>query len=182
MKRPFLLAVGGLSLLLPALTASGQQTSKTVTLPSGTTIMVRTMDSVSSQNKPGTSFSAKLEHDLGGIKAGSVVYGRVQSSSQAGRAMGQSTLDLRLSKVVVNGQPIALATSGYQDAGQKSGKKVAKGAAAGAAIGALAGNAGAGAAIGAVTGGVIRGKSITVPPGTLLEFTLIEPVTLPAGS
>jgi hypothetical protein len=38
-----------------------------------------------------------------------------------------------------------------------------------------------GAAIGAVAGGVIRGKSITIPPGTLLEFTLMEPVTVPVA-
>lgn len=145
--------------------------------------MVRMMDSVSSQSKAGSLFTTKLETDLatGGVvavKGGSVVYGKVLSSTQAGRARGQSTLDLRLTQIVVNGQPVPITTSGFQEAGQKSGAKVAKGAAAGAAIGAIAGDAGKGAAIGAVTGGVVRGQTVTVPPGTLLEFTLQQPVTL----
>ncbi len=160
---------------------------RTVTLPAGTTLMVRMMDSVSSQNKAGTPFTAKLEHDLGvgdgvAIKGGATVYGKVQSSTKAGRAMGQSTLDLRLTQIVVNGQPVPIVTSGFQDAGQRSGAKVAKGAAGGAAIGAIAGDAGKGAAIGAVVGGVLRGQSVTVPPGTLLEFTLTQPMTVQVAS
>ena len=161
--------------------------ARSVTIPAGTTLMVRMMDSVSSQNKAGTPFTAKLETDLSGtggmaVKGGATIYGRIQSSTQAGRAVGRSTLDLRLTQIVVNGQPVSIMTSGYQEAGQKSGAKVAKGAAAGAAIGAIAGDAGKGAAIGAVAGGVLRGQSITVPPGTLLEFTLTQAVTLPAAT
>jgi hypothetical protein len=76
---------------------------------------------------------------------------------------------------------VPISTSSFTDAGQRSGAKVAKGAAAGAAIGAIAGNAGVGAAIGAVTGGVIRGQSITIPPGTLLDFSLTQPVSVPAA-
>ncbi len=165
----------------PARTPAASSSSQTVTLPAGTTLMVRMMDSVSSKNKAGTPFTTKLEYDLGGLKGGATVYGRIQSSTDAGRVMGQSTLDLRLSQIVVNGQSIPIATSGFQEAAQKSGVKVAKGAAAGAAIGALAGAPGKGAANGAVVGGVIHGKSITVPPGTLLEFTLLQPVTVPAA-
>ena len=151
----------------------------TTTIPAGTTLMVRMMDSVSSQNKAGAAFTTKLETDVGGIKAGTIVHGRVQSSQQAGRVMGQSKLDLRLTQIVVNGQAVPIITSGFQDAGQRSGAKVAKGAAGGAAIGAIAGDAGKGAAIGAVAGGVVKGQTITVPPGTLLEFTIMQPVTVP---
>ena len=81
----------------------------------------------------------------------------------------------------MNGQPVPIMTSGYQEAGQRSGAKVVKGAAAGAAIGAIAGDAGKGAAIGAVAGGVVRGQTVTVPPGSLLEFTLMQPVTVQAA-
>jgi len=170
----------------PAPAPAAAAPAQTLTIPAGTSLMVRMMDSISSKNKAGTSFSAKLEHDLAGpggvaVKAGTLVYGKVQSSTQAGRAMGQSTLDLRLTQLVVNGQPVPIMTSGYQESGQRSGAKVVKGAAAGAAIGAIAGDAGKGAAIGAVAGGVIRGQSITVPPGTLLEFSLMQPVTVPAS-
>jgi hypothetical protein len=148
--------------------------------------MVRLVDGVSSQTKAGTAFSAKLETDLGGpngvaAKAGSTIYGKVQSSTQAKRARGQSTIDLQLTGITVNNQQVPIMTSSYKQSGERSGKKVAKGAAAGAAIGAAAGDAGKGAAIGAAAGGVKKGESIDIAPGTLLEFTLSQPLTVPAA-
>ncbi len=56
-----------------------------------------------------------------------------------------------------------------------------RGAAGGAAIGAIVdGGDGAakGAAIGATASLLKKGQTITVPPGTLLEFTLTQPVTV----
>lgn len=162
------------------------QPKSTVTLPAGTTLMVRMMDSVSSKDKAGANFTAKLETDLTGggvvaVRSGTMVYGKVQSSTQARRAVGQSTLDLRLTQIVVDGQSVPIMTSGYQESGQRSGAKAAKGAAAGAAIGAIGGNAGKGAAIGATTGALVKGETVTVPPGTLLEFTLAQPLTIAAA-
>jgi hypothetical protein len=158
-----------------------------VTLPPGTTLLVRMMDSISSRNGAGTPFTTRLEYDLGvggpaAVKGGTIIYGRVASSTQAGRAVGRSTLDIRLAQIIVGGQPIPIMTSGYQEAGQASIAKAAKGAAAGAAIGAIAGNAGKGAAIGATAGALTRGQTLTIAPGTLLEFTLMQPVTVPVAN
>ena len=158
-----------------------------VTLPYATTLLVRMMDSVSSRNAAGANFTTRLEYDLvvNGVKAvpaGTVIYGRVQSSTQARRAFGRSTLDIRLCQMVLNGSPIPVATSGYQEAGEASIRKAARGAAAGAAIGAIAGNAGKGAAIGATASLLKRGQTVTIPPGTLLEFTLTQPVTVSIGN
>jgi hypothetical protein len=169
----------GASAAAPAPAAQTQ-----VTLPAGTTLLVRMMDSISSKNEPGATFTTKLEYDLASgsavaVKGGTVVYGKVQSSSQAGRARGKSTLDLRLTQIVVGGQPLPIVTSGYQQAGEASIKKAARGAAVGAAIGAIADDeAGKGAAIGATASLLKKGETITVAPGTLLEFTLQQPVTL----
>ena len=154
-----------------------------VTLPYGTTLLVRMMDSVSSRNRAGTTFTTKLEYNLVvngvvAVPAGTVIYGKVLSSTQAGRAIGRSTLDLRLAQMLLGGSPVPIASSGFQEAGQASIAKAAKGAAAGAAIGAIAGDAGKGAAIGATTSLLKRGQTITVPPGTLLEFTLTQPITV----
>lgn len=156
---------------------------QTVTLAAGTTLLVRMMDGISSHNRPGTTFATRLEYDLGAggsvaVKGGTTIYGRIQSSTQAGRAFGRSTLDLQLTQILINGQPVSILTSGYQQAGQASIAKAAKGAAAGATIGAIAGDAGKGAAIGATAGALTRGQTITVTPGTLLEFTLTQPVTI----
>lgn len=157
-----------------------------VTLPYGEMLLVRMMDSVSSRNAPGANFSTRLEYDLVvngvvAIKAGTITYGKVQSSTQARRAFGRSTLDLRLTTMVVGGAPVPIATSGFRQAGEASIKKAARGAAAGAAIGAIVDGgdgAGKGAAIGATASLLKKGQTITVPPGTLLEFTLTQPITV----
>jgi hypothetical protein len=159
----------------------------TVTLPAGTMLLVRMMDSVSSKSAPGANFTTKLEYDLvvNGVvaaKAGTVIYGKVQSSTQARRAVGRSTLDIRLAQMVPAGSPIPISSSPYKQAGQASIAKAAKGAAAGAAIGAIAGDAGKGAAIGATAGALMKGQTITIPPGTLLEFTLAQPVSVRTGN
>jgi hypothetical protein len=161
-----------------------------VTVPSGTLLLVRMMDSVSSKNAPGATFTTKLEYDLvlNGVKtvpAGTVIYGKIQSSTQARRAVGKSTLDIRLAQMVVGGSPVPVSTSPYKEAGEASIKKAARGAAAGAAIGAIAdGSDGAatGAAIGATAGALRRGETVTIPPGSLLEFTLTQPVSVRVGN
>jgi hypothetical protein len=143
------------------------------------------LDTVSSKNNEGSKFTTKLEYDLPvgnatALKGGTQIYGIVASSSQARRAVGKSTLDVRLNQIMINGQPVAITTSGYQVAGEASIKKAARGAAAGAAIGAIADDdAGKGAAIGATVGALKKGETVTITPGTLLEFTLSQAVTVP---
>lgn len=163
--------------------AAAQSVGNTVTLASGTTLLVRLIDPVSSQSPAGTKFTTRLEYDLvvgnvTAVKAGTTIYGQVASSTQARRAVGKSTLDLRLAQISAGGTPVTIATSGYKQAGEESIKKAARGAAGGAAIGAIAGDAGKGAAIGATAGALKKGETVTVTPGTLLEFTLTQPVTL----
>jgi hypothetical protein len=134
---------------------------------------------VSSSDKAGKSFAARLDTDIVAkdrvvIPAGSRVYGRVESSKSAGRAFGQSKLALSLRKIVVNGRPVEIATGNYEESGPRSGRKTAGRAAAGAAIGAAFG----GPAAGAATGLIGRGKSVEAPTGTLFEFRLTQQVSL----
>ncbi len=159
-----------------------------VTLPAGTVLLVKMMDSVSSRSAPGANFTTKLEYDLvvNGViaaKAGTVVYGKVQSATQAKRAIGKSTLDLRLAQMVIGGSPLPIVTSSYKDAGANSINKVAKAAAMGAVIGnnTGSGDQGEGAAIGAGVAMLKPGQTLTVAPGTLLEFSLSQPVTVQTG-
>jgi hypothetical protein len=138
-----------------------------VVLQAGTTLLVRMIDSVSSQNSAGTPFSTRLEYDLGPtggvavVKGGTTIFGRVANSAPARRVAGQSTLDLRLTEMVVNGKRVPIATSGFNEAGPAPINKAAKGAMGGA-----------------MTNAIIRGTNVTIPPGALLEFTLVQPVTL----
>ncbi|MBE2215351.1 MAG: hypothetical protein IAE82_15870 [Opitutaceae bacterium] len=162
--------------------------ARSVTLPAGTLLVVRMDSTVSTKSvKPGASFSAKLEYDLvadGAIvaRAGAKFQGKVQAATQAKRARGQSTLDLRLVQIVPSGSPVPIATSSYKEAGENSIKKVAKAAAVGAVIGnnTGSGDQGDGAAIGAGVAMLKPGEPVVVAAGTLVEFSLTQPVTLPA--
>lgn len=166
--------------------APAASASASVTVPTGTALLVRLVDPVSSKDPQGKRFTTTLESALsvnGTVvaKPGTKIYGRIQSVQQAGRVRGQSTLDLRLTELASGPALVPLVTSGYTEAGDRSVKKVARGAAAGAAIGAVVEDdqgAGKGAAVGAVAGGLKRGETITVSPGSLLEFRLQQPVSL----
>lgn len=157
--------------------------ARSVSVPAGTTLLVRMVDGASSKDSAGKRFTTTLETDLvvGGVmvaKAGTKVYGRVQAAQSAGRYAGQSKLDLRLADLTVGGSLVPIITGPYAQAAAKSVGKTAKGAAAGAAIGAMAGDAGKGAAIGAMASGLKKGQAVTVAPGTLLEFQLQQPVNI----
>ena len=157
--------------------------ARAVTVPSGTSLLVRTLDQVSSSDNAGKSFAARLDTNLvvkGKVvaRSGSKVYGRVQSSRSAGRAFGQSKLAMSLTKIVVDGRPVAIATGNYEQSGPRSGRKTAGRTAAGALVGAAFGGPAAGAAIGAATGLIGKGKSVEAPAGTLFEFRLTRSVSL----
>lgn len=165
---------------------AASSTGGAVSIPAGTPLLVRMVDPVSSKDPQGKRFAATLESDLvvnGAVaaKAGTKVYGRIQSAQQAGRFAGQSALDLRLTELTVGPNTVPISTSGYTDASARSGGKTARGAAAGAAVGAVVDGgegAGKGAAIGAVASGVKKGEVLSVSPGTLLEFRLQQPVVV----
>ena len=132
-------------------------TASAVTVPAGTPLWVRTLDEVSSSDTPGKTFAAVLDTDLVArgktvAAAGTKVYGRVESSRSAGRALGRSKLGLSLTQMVVLGRTVRIATGNYEQVGERSGRKTAGRTAAGAAVGAAFGGPAAGAAIGAATG------------------------------
>jgi len=183
-----LLACAAVVLLNPILAQR-----KMVTVPAGTSLLVRMIDTVdSSKNAVGSRFSASLETNLevDGVvvaPAGTKVYGRLAQSKEAGRMAGKSELRLELTEIVLNGTAYPVLSRDYQVSGKsssgRSAKRILGGAGLGAAIGAIAGNAGMGAAIGAVAGTtaavVQKGQTVNVPSETLLEFRLQQPASLP---
>jgi len=178
--------------------ASAAQNQRMVTVPAGTRILIRTVDSIdSSKQKAGFRFTATLETNLqaqGVVVAprGTTVYGHLAQASSAGRMSGSSQLTLELTDIVIKGNAYPLLTSTYEIKGKGEGSKTAKkvigGAGLGALIGGIAGG-GAGAAIGvaagAVTGTAIagskKGEQLVIPSESLLEFRLQQPVSLPVG-
>jgi len=184
-----LVAFAGIAVAMPAWAQR-----KMVTVPAGTSLLVRMIDAVDSGKNPiGSRFSASLETNLevGGVvlaPAGTKVYGRLAQTKEAGRMAGKSELQLELTEIVVNGTAYPVLSSDYQVSGKSSGGRSAKrilgGAGLGAAIGGIAGNVGMGAAIGAVAGTTAaiaqKGQKVSVPSETLLEFHLQQPASLPA--
>jgi hypothetical protein len=170
--------------------------SPAVTIPAGTRISVRTIDSIdSAKNQVGYRFQASLEESLwvnGNmvVPKGADVYGRLEESKETGTFTGRSQLKLQLTGIVVNGQTLPLVTGEYEVSGKSKGESTAKrtvgGAAIGSIIGALAGG-GKGAAIGAGTGAgvgagselITKGDQVKIPSETLLDFTLQQRVTIP---
>ena len=191
------LSASRMDLLRATTTSSGLQQSKRISVPAGTRILVRTIDSIdSSKQTAGYRFTASLETNLMMDDAvvaprGSKVYGRLASAESAGRMKGSSELSLELTDIVINGREYPLLTSTYDVQGQGEGKKTAKkvvgGAGLGALIGGIAGGgkgAGIGAAVGAGAGTAVaaskKGQNVTVPSETLLEFRLQQPASLPS--
>jgi hypothetical protein len=172
------------------------RTPEYVTIPAGTRISVRTIDSIdSSENHAGDRFKASLEEAVvvdGNVVVpkGADVYGQLAESKKSGTFTGKSELQLELTGIVVNERTIPLVTGEYELTGKSKGASTAKrtigGAALGGIIGALAGG-GKGAAIGAGVGGgvgagseiITKGDQVKVPSETLLDFTLEQEVSIP---
>jgi hypothetical protein len=200
MRHSMLRAVVLLMGLGYAVTGVGQtQAARTkATVPAGTQILIRMVNSVdSSKQQVGYRFTANLETNLQAddvvvAPRGSTVYGRLAQAKSAGNMSGGAELTLELTEIVINGTAYPLLTSTYKVASQGQGsnttKKVVGGTGLGALIGGIAGG-GKGAAIGAGVGAVAgttasaatKGKQVSVPSESLLEFRLQQPVSLPVA-
>lgn len=174
-----------------ALAPAGETSAapRRVTVPAGTTILVRMIDSVDSEkNRVGDRFRASLEEDLvaeGVVVApkGTDVYGRLSEAKEAGHLTGKSDLKLELTGILINQQLQPIVTGEYEVSGKSRGSntaaKVGGGAVLGAIIGAIAGG-GKGAAIGAGVGAaggtaiqvLTKGQQVRVPSETMLEFRI----------
>jgi hypothetical protein len=175
-----------------------QATPAKVTVPAGTRILIRMVDSVdSSQQQVGYRFTANLETNLQAddvvvAPRGTPVHGRLAKAKSAGNMSGGAELTLELTDIVINGTAYPLLTSTYQVASQGQGSKTAGrvvgGTGLGALIGGIAGGgkgaaigAGAGAAAGTTVSAATKGKQVSVPSESLLEFRVQQPVSLPVA-
>ena len=155
------------------------------TIPSGTVLLVKISEDITTQNKKsGAKFAAVLQNKLivSGVEvapAGATVYGQVLKSQKGGIGSRRALLEITLTQILVDGALKEIKTSVLTGEGEKGGlgRKILKGA----AIGALAdGNSGAedGAKIGAGIGILAGGKHAGLAQGEVIEFILTEALPL----
>ena len=157
-----------------------------LTVPAGTRMMVQTIDALdSSRQKAGHRFRAKLVGDMmidGKVVApdGSILYGILAQAKKSRRAVGKASLVLTFTDITINGQLVPIQTSAIQAVTDATTKKSASQVGRAAAIGGLAdGSSGAktGAKVGVGAAILTGGSQVKIPPNTLLEFNLAQPLT-----
>lgn len=158
------------------------------TIPANTKIMVRTDQQITADtDHVGQKFTGTVSQDVTD-STGKVVVPKGSPAELATIASG-SKVAVDLTSVTVNNTHYAIEAGAYKSGTLGANKTTAKyaggGALAGALIGALAGG-GKGAAIGTLAGGaagagaqvLTAGKSINIPPETVLTFTTAQELQL----
>jgi hypothetical protein len=161
------------------------------TIDAGTTIAVRTNESINANDTDGRVFEGVVDKDVMN-RRGNVAIPQGSPVELVVRQVTDTELAVDLDAVTVGGQRYSLASSGSTVAGERregigansrTATHVGGGAAVGAIIGAIAGGkkgaaigAGVGAAGGAATQVLTRGKSVRIPAESLLTFRLQQPL------
>ncbi len=164
-----------------------------VTVPAGTRLLIRMTSSVdSSRNRVGSIFTAELQTNLtvdGDVvaPAGTVVHGRLANVTGAGRAVGRSDLQLELTDIIIDGIEVSDRQHRLQRGGRvgregHGGAHVARGG-SWRGHGRVQRQCGAGRGHRRDGGGSRlgdrQGEQVSFPSGTLLEFRLEQPASLP---
>ncbi|MCL4782175.1 MAG: hypothetical protein KJZ70_03995 [Bryobacterales bacterium] len=169
---------------------------RTVTIPAGTILTIRTIQALSSKsNSVGDTFSGTLDQpmvvdDMVIAERGSRVEGKVAEVTESGRVKGIAQIAIVLTKInTSDGQTVEIGTQHFVVEAEKTTKsdatKVGIATGIGAALGAIFGG-GKGAAIGAATGGaagagtvlVTKGKPAEIPSETRINFRLDRPLVI----
>jgi hypothetical protein len=169
--------------------------SEVTVIPSGTTIIVRLGETLSSkQSQAGQSFSATVAQPVAVdgktvIEEGAAARGTVVDVKGMGHFKGGARLQVRLDSVTIHGKEHQIETTAVSRSLKGKGKRsigfIGGGAGAGALIGALAGG-GKGAAIGAAAGAgagtagaaFTGNKDIVLSAESALTFRLTQAVEL----
>jgi hypothetical protein len=126
-------------------------------IPTGTTLAVQTVGSISSSDPVGRAFEAKLDQDVAVkgnvlLKAGTKAHGRIKSSSRAGTGGRPAPFSLELTSISVNGSNVAVKTNSVEPGSRPGTARQAR-------------------------HGVTVGK-LQINPGTKMQFQLTEAVRL----
>lgn len=166
-----------------------------ISLPAGTNLVIRMIDSVDSErDSVGHTFAASLDEPvvLDGqtiIPRGADVVVKLVDAKESGKLTGRSTLTLDLMSLSVNGRMVDVNTETVTEQSSSRGARTAKVAGGtallGTIIGAIAGGGkgaaiglGSGAAVGAGAEILTKGQRVRIPSETRLTFVLENSVRL----
>ena len=170
-------------------------TFREVTLPAGTTLLLRLRSAVASDSSQVEDVvRAELREAVSGggttvLPAGTEFAGTVTEAAQSGRVKGLARVAYRFDTLSLAGERHEIVTAPLVHEAESTKKedatKIAIGAGAGAAIGALLGG-GSGAAKGAAIGGAggagvvlgTRGDEVRLESGANVTTTLSKPLTI----
>jgi len=199
MKRTALLICWQLCLLSPLLPFSPQDPAparaepRSITLPAGTEIAIRTIDRIDSKTADlNKEYAASLDDpvvvdDVTVVPVNANAFLRVVDKQSSG-IKRRASLSIVLVAVMINGEKVKVETGKVDSKSGSQAKRTltgtAVGAGAGAAIGAIAGGAlgaGIGAAAGGAAGtigGVLMGKKVEIAPETRFTYRLTADVVI----
>ena len=181
---PTMVRLSALGLLLTLSAARPPRQAQHVTVPAGTTFMVKLLTELSTRQREGTRFEAVLQEDIRAgnvvvVHAGAPLYGTI-TRSDGGKKVGKQKLAATLTDIKLKGRlvPIVTDTAG---ASEKYGGGLAM-VGGGSLVGAvIAGGGGAvvGGVLGAAGSAASKGRHITVPAGTIAQVHLRAPLNVP---
>lgn len=137
---------------VPPPPAPPEPTTKHVTIPAGTEVYVRTIDSIDSETShPNQNFKGSLDKPIiidnqTVIPRRADVLLKVTEVQQAGKLKGTSELKVQLDRLFIGKDSYTAASNTFEETGSSEGKKAAR-------------NVGIGAAVGGILGGVLGGKT-----------------------
>jgi hypothetical protein len=149
--------IAGIAITCVCLAASSLSAQ---TIPSGTTLTVRTTSQISERDPVGRTFTAQVNQNVvvnGAtvLRAGTNVIGRVQASRASSRpGRGSAPLSVALTSISANGRSVAIKTNNVQPQGATTGQ-TARARSRGVTVG-----------------------NILVTPGTILQFQLARAARL----
>jgi hypothetical protein len=160
-------------------------------IDAGTTVTVRTNETINTRDNDGRVFTGNVEQDVRD-RSGNIAIPQGSDVEMIVRSTTNNEIALDLDSIMVNGQRYSVdtdpnnVTTERKDglgANGRTGRYVGGGAAIGAIIGAITGGgkgaaigAGAGAAAGAGAQILTRGRSVNVPAESLVTFRLAQPL------
>ena len=175
-----------------------QPTTKQITIPAGTEVYIRMIDSIATDRAhENETFRASLDKDIvvDGktiIPRRSDVFVKVVEVQQAGKLKGQSELQVQLDRLFIGKQSYVVTSNTFTQTGESEGKKAARNVGIGAAVGGVLGGifgGTKGAVIGAGAGGgggavITKPEPIRINSETQMVFKLDNPldITISTGA